>query len=509
MSSIPQPSINPAFDTSNKPFTSTNRSSRASKDFFSNQVTDSAAKSLEAVPDAKRGSRSKPSVLKYPVDLGDAQVPHAMQFKIFWRWEAKDLRSNLQNAKAESEKKIGNLSNLANMIDGGNASGENVSRNQLSGDQIAALSELKGDEALKTVDPASGDSIATLLQTNPERARQVLEQSVQSEQTRLSSIEAELNDGAGKIGLDERERLQVQNRLAGNVESNSVTGGLLNSAAYSGVGGLLAAGAGLITGSGLKGALSLGAKTFAGGMAVGAAAVGVGALAKAFKTEAEYDQMVSVYLPFCNKINNEDAFVYEDSNQAVGGAFFDAMGGELAPTAGQGVGAAVQLGMDKYVPGAAGAVQAARGTVVNPRLEKLFKQKEFRNFNFSWEFYPRSRGEVDAIRDIIETFRYHAHPALSEGAGSDPNNQVQIMLRTPAEFEIRFLSSNSDIGQAGFVENEFIPKIGRCVLNNISVDYTPNSIYSSFKDNSPTAVTFTLSFSENGLLTRETVDKGF
>lgn len=509
MTSLPQPFNNSAFDTSGKPFTSSNRSGRLSKEMFNSQITDSVTQSLEGTPDMKRGSRSRPSVLKYPLDLGAVQVPHAMQFKVFWRWEAKDLKKNLDSAKAESEKKIGTLSTLSSLIDGNNASGENVARNQLSSDQIAALSELKSDPSGKTVDPGSGDSIATLLQTNPARAKELLEQTIASEQSRLSSIESELNNGAGKIGLDESERLQVQNRLAGNIESTSVGQGLVNTAAASGVGGLFAAGVGLLTGAGLKGALGAGAIGFGGGLALGGAAVGAAQLAKKFKTEAVYDQMLSIYLPFCTKINSEDSFVYEDSNQSVGGAFFDAMGGELAPTAGQAVGAAVQLGVDKYVPGAAGAVQSARGTVINPRLEKLFKQKEFRNFSFSWEFYPRNKDEVDAVRDIIEAFRYHSHPALSENAGSDENNQVQIVLRTPAEFEIRFLSSNPDINQAGFVENEYIPKIGRCVLNSISVDYTPNSIYSSLKDNSPTAVTLTLAFSESGLLTRETVDKGF
>ena len=84
-----------------------------------------------------------------------------------------------------------------------------------------------------------------------------------------------------------------------------------------------------------------------------------------------------------------------------------------------------------------------------------------------------------------------------------------MILRVPAEFEIRFLSTNPNPNQAGFVENEYLPKIARCALNSISVDYTPNSIYSSFVDNSPTALTLTLQFSEMGLLTREDINKGF
>jgi len=59
------------------------------------------------------------------------------------------------------------------------------------------------------------------------------------------------------------------------------------------------------------------------------------------------------------------------------------------------------------------------------------------------------------------------------------------------------------------VENEYIPKISRCVLTNISVDYTPNGVFSTLEDNSPTAYTLTLSFSEIAQLTREDVEAGF
>jgi hypothetical protein len=509
MSAIPQSLFDPAFTTSGKPFISTNRegSGRFSQQLFNSQITDSVTQSLEGTPKMQRFTRKKPSIMKYPIDIGTAQVPHAMQFKIFWRWESKDLTEGLNSAKAESSKRIGNMNTLASLIDGGNLTPDMLARSPLNDDQVAALKDLVNDPSyVRAVDPSSNDNIATLLQTNPGKARQILEQTVWAEQSRLSSIEAELTNGAGKIGLDERERLQVQNRLSENIESGSVGQGVVNTAAYSGIGGLAAGAIGLLTGAGVRGSLTAAGVVAGGGLAVGLAGVAGAAVAKEFKTEAVYDQMVSIYLPFCTKVNNEDSFQYEDSNQSVAGAAFDALGGELSPSLRQGIAAGAQILGDKF---AGGAVQSARGEVINPRLEKLFRQKDFRNFAFSWEFYPRNKAEVDTIRDIIETFRYHAHPATSENAGTDESNQVQIVLRTPAEFEIRFLSSNPNINQVGFVENEYLPKIGRCALNSISVDYTANSIFSTFKDNSPTAITMTLNFSEMGQLTRETVDKGF
>jgi len=502
MSAIPQSLFDPAFNSSGKPFISTNRygNGRYSQQVYNDQIGDEVLRQLEGTPKVTRGSRIRPSVLRYPIDLGSAQVPHVMQFKVFWRWEAKDLRQGLENAKAESQKNIQNLQTLSGLIDGGDITPESLYRSPLSNENIAALESMVLDpNTLKIVDPNGTDSIATLLQTNPGKARQILEQTIISEQTRLSSIESELNNGTGKVGMDEQERLLVQNRLNENIERTGV-----------GESAVKGAGAGAVTG-GLLGFLLGGGKGAAIGAAAGGAAgaglaAGGVALAKNFATEAVYDQMVSVYLPFCTKVNNEDSFVYEDSNQAAAGAVFDALGGDVSTVAGQAVGVGAQLIGDKFAPG---AVQAARGTVINPRLEKLFRQKDFRNFSFSWEFYPRNRTEVDAIRDIIETFRYHAHPAMSDQQGTAEENKVQIILRTPGEFEIRFLSSNPDPNSAGFVENEYLPKIGRCSLVSIAIDYTPNSIFSTFADNSPTAVTMTLNFSELGLLTRETVDKGF
>jgi hypothetical protein len=155
----------------------------------------------------------------------------------------------------------------------------------------------------------------------------------------------------------------------------------------------------------------------------------------------------------------------------------------------------------------AGVVPAITGLVLNPRVEKMFNQKDIRNFSFSWELYPRNKQEVDTIKNIIDTFRYHSHPARTNEGGDDVN--PQIMLRVPAEFTIKFLSSSGTRRESGFVENEYIPKISRCVLTNISVDYTTNGVFSTFEDNSPTGYNLTLSFSEIAQLTREDVGAGY
>ena len=88
------------------------------------------------------------------------------------------------------------------------------------------------------------------------------------------------------------------------------------------------------------------------------------------------------------------------------------------------------------------------------------------------------------------------------------------MMRVPAEFEIRFLStvpkaSFSDMTATGLVENPYIPKIARCACTNISVDYTPQSVFSTFNNNAPIGVIFSISFSEMAVLHRGAVEQGF
>ena len=508
MSSIPNQFIRPPAVpiASNgvplSPVYATNRTGNYAKDFFNSQIQDNVTQALEGTPKTQRGSRSRPSILRYPADIGTGQVPHVMQFKAFWRFEPQDLKENSSRIKAESEKVVAGLQTLSGLIDeNGNLDGEMLKNSGLEQSEIAALKDLANDtNLLKVVNPAINDNLATMLSSNPGKAKQVLEQTLSTYQTRLTDISADLDNGIGRVGKDDQERLLVQNRLNESIEGVGVG----EAAAKSGViGSFLGGLAGLVIGRSAKSAM-IGAAVGGGGAALaGAAATGV---AKGFKNDAVYDQMVSVYLPFCTKVNNEDTFQYEDTSQALmqGLASF---GQDALDTTRQ----AAYVGAEKIGQklGVGGAVGAGTGKVVNPVIEKLFKQKDFRNFAFSWEFYPRSKQEVDQIRDIIETFRYHAHPSRDSDTDKSEESKVEVILRVPAEFEIRFLSTNPNPNQAGFVENEYLPKIARCALNSISVDYTPNSIYSSFVDNSPTALTLTLQFSEMGLLTREDINKGF
>jgi hypothetical protein len=184
--------------------------------------------------------------------------------------------------------------------------------------------------------------------------------------------------------------------------------------------------------------------------------------------------------------------------------------------AGSGIDSAIDAGAQGVMGGAqqigggiGTALGLAGGLVINPRLEKLFKQKEMRNFTFTWELYPRNEDEIAAIQELVHTFRYHAHPAKDESVIGDEPSNTQINLRVPAEFTVRFMSYTNNGNSSSFQDNPYIPKISRCVINSISADFTSNSVFSSFKNNAPIAVTLTISMSEVTAMTREIVERGF
>ena len=438
-------------------------------------TSDPVVSALEGDNSGLRGSYSNPKVIRFPLDISSGQYPHVMQFKVYWRWERKDLADERSKAVADSNEQINQLEAMKERLERGEVPATIASRIALGGPDVPY-------EAL-TQDTAA--------------AKRLLEERIKSEQTKLE----ELNT-IGKVSLDSDETLQVQDRIGNSISNLSVA----ESAASSGlISGLAAGGFTLLTGGSGKDALKSGAKAgliTAGGVAL----AGLGA--KALQNQPVYDQMVSLYLPFCTRINTEDTFIYEDTGgTAVIRGLMDA---------GSGIDSAIDSGAQGVVAGAqqigggvGTAIGLAGGLVINPRLEKLFKQKEMRNFTFTWELYPRNEDEIAAIQELVHTFRYHAHPAKDESVIGDEPSNTQINLRVPAEFTVRFMSYTNNGNSSSFQDNPYIPKISRCVINSISADFTSNSVFSSFKNNAPTAVTLTISMSEVTAMTREIVEKGF
>jgi len=475
---------------------------------------------LENTPNLKRGKREQPSIMKYPQDIGTGQVPHVMQFKIFWRWERPDLKNKLDEAKQESERKSETLKTL---LENGDFENFDINSLALSGgtpEDANHISEILNDARLGKIAGANtlGNGIRNM---EGWEVKSMLEQAYASEQSRVQTIDANAQEMLGKKAQDADERLALRsgfNEVLANTDPT--TAGLRTAGAV--VAGTVIANRDTIISAARSGGAGAGFRALGGqllkgvgyGAAAGAATGIAVALAKYTQAAPVYDQMVSIYLPMCTKINHTDTFSYKEASMAVASGLMDILGGPIKESATQAMqGLAVKVGDTK---GLGDAVSSVTGTVINPRLEKIFQQKGIREFNFTWEFYPRSATEVEEIRNIIDTLRYHSHPAISMDADAHKDAtpeqkqaHTKIMLRVPAEYEIRFMSSSDSPNSVGYDENPYIPKIGRCVITNIQADYTPNGVFSTFRNNAPTAVVLTITVQEVTQLTREHVEAGY
>lgn len=177
---------------------------------------------------------------------------------------------------------------------------------------------------------------------------------------------------------------------------------------------------------------------------------------------------------------------------AVGEAFAgnkEAAKKNLSDALGTGAEAAVAnkfLGKDsKY----GGLISAATGTAANPKKEQTFQGVDFRTFTFDYQFYPRDEFEAQNILNIIYEFKYHMHPEFK--------SELNYVWIYPSEFDIIYYTN----GQ----ENKNLHKHTSCILESMSVNYTPNGNFSVFANGMPTQINMSLSFKELQLASKETI----
>lgn len=164
-----------------------------------------------------------------------------------------------------------------------------------------------------------------------------------------------------------------------------------------------------------------------------------------------------------------------------------AIGAKLQGVAGGAIGGAIAAG---GVTGA--AAQSMTKMKTNPFREMLFEQIDYRAFKFNYRFLPKSPGEVENIKRIVDLFKFHMHPELSTG---------NLFFIYPAEFQIVYYFK----GQ----ENTYFHKIAPSALTNLSITYGGAGGMSSFHDGTPTEINVSLSFQELELLTKEKLQLGY
>jgi hypothetical protein len=148
------------------------------------------------------------------------------------------------------------------------------------------------------------------------------------------------------------------------------------------------------------------------------------------------------------------------------------------------------------VVGGEGLVRAGLnrlGYVFNPQQQLLFEGIDFRTFDFSFTFTPRSAKEAAEIKKIVKVFRKYSLPTINDGAAG-------FFFTPPSVFEIQFLSGDKI--------NTNLPLIKRCVVETVDVNYAPNG-WSAHVDGAPVQTTMQMRVKEIILVDSKQVDGGY
>jgi len=261
----------------------------------------------------------------------------------------------------------------------------------------------------------------------------------------------------------------------------------------------------------LSGSLAKGASVAAGaGLAVGAllAAAGLGTGFTVSPPTSTTKSIISLYMPDSLVARYDAQYDEMSLTKDLGTAVttlraidstINTVGGGNAVT---GNPAAVQAAVG-LLPNVSGVdignlgtlLQRAQGYALNPQLQMVYRGTGLRTFQLSFTFTPKSEHEAQEVNNIINQFRFYASPSLGQRIGNELAATTNSMfLVPPSLFEIEFYVNGK--------RSEYLPRYGRCVLDNLDINHAPNG-FAAYGDGSMVQTTLELSFKEMDILTRD------
>lgn len=137
------------------------------------------------------------------------------------------------------------------------------------------------------------------------------------------------------------------------------------------------------------------------------------------------------------------------------------------------------------------------GLIFNSNEFSTFSKIPMRDFTYSFLMVARSKPESVTINQIINCFKLGMMPFSKTGiqnditgsTGTAQNQARPAILKYPKLWLIKYkVGDNTD--------NPYLPISKFCALTNLSVNYTPNSVFTTLTDNSIPAIQIDLSFKE-------------
>lgn len=145
----------------------------------------------------------------------------------------------------------------------------------------------------------------------------------------------------------------------------------------------------------------------------------------------------------------------------------------------------------------------ATGMAVNPQMEMIYTSPQLRTFQFDFRLVPRNSDESQAISDIIRTLKKNAAPSIPTGITSGR------YFIPPNQFEIEFYDSKNNMYSGTNESMPYLFRTKKCVLKEISIDYTGSGSFATFSDGAPVETRLQLTFQETTILNRADIEAGF
>ena len=142
-------------------------------------------------------------------------------------------------------------------------------------------------------------------------------------------------------------------------------------------------------------------------------------------------------------------------------------------------------------------ISRATGQILNSNKELLFEGVNIRQFPFNITFTPRSKNDVNAVREIIRKLKRSMAP--KRGSTTVASASGGWLIQAPDAFILEY--------RRGRDIHPFLNKFKPTVLTSMSVNYTGAGTYASYADGNPVSLQMSLVFKELNPIYAEDYDK--
>lgn len=136
-------------------------------------------------------------------------------------------------------------------------------------------------------------------------------------------------------------------------------------------------------------------------------------------------------------------------------------------------------------------VAASQGLARNPWLAAVFQGVDFRSWTFSYNFFPRSKSETDAIEKIYTALKYGMSPSYDEKYANN-------LFKYPNMYAPRL------------IPKKYLFDFGFCVITNVTINYHNEGapVYFGLENDekAPASMNLTFSIQEIEICTKESIN---